>query len=79
MQAPNSKQIEHEANSIAIALGSGVHLRVSAVMQAIDLQYPGLTDQQFADVRGHCAEIVQAIRADALSEMWGTTEAEYDL
>ena len=31
---------------------------------------PGLTEQQFADVREQCAEIVQAIRADALSKMW---------
>lgn len=70
MQAPTQSQIEEEAKRLAVALGSGVHLHVSAVMQAIDLQYPGLTEQQFADVREQCAEIVQAIRADALSKMW---------
>ena len=70
MQAPTRSQIKEEAKRLATALGSGVHLHVSAVMQTIDLQYPGLTEQQFAAVREQCAEIVQAIRADALSKMW---------
>lgn len=70
MQAPTQSQIEEEAKRLAAALGSGVHLHAPAVMQAIDLKYPDLTEQQFADVREQCAEIVKAIRADALSKMW---------
>lgn len=44
MQAPTQSQIEEEAKRLAAALGSGVHLNVSTVMQSIDLQYPGLTE-----------------------------------
>lgn len=45
------EQIEEVVNCIAVELGKGAMLHAFAVMQDIGMPYPGLTEQQFADLR----------------------------
>lgn len=71
---PTYEQISAKASYLANALGGGVHLSLSQVMLSLDSAYPGMTEEQFAQVRQVATIAVDEIRTSAMKAMWGDKE-----
>jgi hypothetical protein len=70
MNAPTTQQIKAVAIDHAQAIGGAVHLQAADVALTLDGRFD-MTDAEFAAVKAQCADVVAAMRRDALSTMWG--------
>lgn len=71
MTLPTLSQIQAEGEALAATLGNGVHLRGTDLALTVDAKFPGMSDEEMADVRAQCVGVADAIRTEALTKMWG--------
>lgn len=70
MTQPTRKQIHDRAQIMAARIGGAVHLSTTDLTMAIDGEFPGMTDAEFAAVRGCCVEVANEMHHHALRDMW---------
>lgn len=68
---PTLDEIRHEGERLASALGNAVHQRGSDLFLSLDGKFPGLSDDQAAQLRASCVDTAAAMRQPALTKMWG--------
>ena len=71
VRIPTEADITAKAQQLAKDLGGGVGLQIPDVMYSLDCAFPGMSGEQFSDLRNQVTPIVGKIRADALAKMWG--------
>jgi len=66
---PSQAQIEAVVADMARSIGD-VNVRMSEVMLTIDSRFPGLSDDEFASVRGVAAAAVEKAVHAGLHRLW---------